>query len=84
MVAIRLPSQLTGGDKADAPLFETLLQPGVDAPRRAVVAGKGYNSHAGRAAARACDAGTVIPQEGNAAKHARHLSLTLCRGRARI
>ena len=65
-------------------MFETLLHVGPDATPRAVVADKGYDSRANRAAARACGAIPVIPQETNAATPAKHFARALYRGRARI
>ena len=65
-------------------MFETLLHLGPDGAPRAVVAGKGYDSRANRAAARACGAVPVIPHKANAATPARHFARALYRGRARI
>lgn len=65
-------------------MFETLLHVGPDATPRAVVADKGYDSRANRAAARACGAIPVIPQKTNAATPAKHFARALYRGRARI
>lgn len=65
-------------------MFETLLHIGPDATPRAVVADKGYDSRANRAAARACGAIPVIPQKTNAATPAQHFARALYRGRARI
>jgi transposase len=65
-------------------MFETLLHIGPDAAPRAVVADKGYDSRANRAAARACGAVPVIPQKANAATPAKRFARALYRGRARI
>ena len=43
---------LTGGEKADTSTFETLMAIGPDVAPRAIVADKGYDSKANRAAAR--------------------------------
>jgi transposase len=75
---------ITGGVKADAPMFETLLRLGPDIAPRAVVADKGYDSRANRAAARACGAIPVIPVKANAANPPRRFARALYRGRARI
>ena len=54
-------------------------------PRPApVVAGKGYDGRASRAAARACGAVPAIPQKANAATPAKRFARALFRGRARI
>ena len=76
--------EITGGEKADAPMFETLLRLGPDTTPRAVVADKGYDSRANRAAARACGAVPVIPHKANAVAPARRFARALYRGRARI
>ncbi|MFO7856249.1 MAG: transposase, partial [Paracoccaceae bacterium] len=55
-----------------------------DAAPRAVVADKGYDSRANRAAARACGAVPVIPTKADAANPPRHFARALYRGRARI
>jgi hypothetical protein len=44
--------ELTGGEAADSPMFEALIDAGPDEPPRAVVADKGYDSDANRAMAR--------------------------------
>ena len=65
-------------------MFETLLRLGPDATPRAVVADKGYDSRANRAAARACGAVPVIPHKANAVAPAKRFARVLYRGRARI
>ena len=65
-------------------MFETLLRLGPDATPRAVVADKGYDSRANRAAARACGAVPVIPHKLNAVAPAKRFARALYRGRARI
>ena len=65
-------------------MFETLLHLGPDTTPRAVVADKGYDSRANRAAARACGAVPVIPTKANAAHPPKHFARGLYRGRARI
>jgi hypothetical protein len=65
--------EITGGEKAEAPMFEILLRLGPDAAPRAVVADKGYDSRAKRAAARACGAVPVIPYKANAVAPARRV-----------
>ncbi|WP_333834845.1 IS5 family transposase [Rubrimonas sp.] len=76
--------EITGGEKADAPMFETLPHLGPDAAPRAVVADKGFDSRANRAAARACGAVPVIPHKVDAAAPVKHFARALYRGRARI
>ena len=76
--------EITGGEKADAPMFETLPHLGPDAAPRAVVADKGFDSRANRAAARACGADPVIPHKVDAAAPVEHFARALYRGRARI
>ena len=53
-------TELTGGERNDAPLFETLLSLGRVKPR-AVVGDKGYDSKANRQAARQSGILPVIP-----------------------
>lgn len=65
-------------------MFETLLRLGPDTAPRAVVADKGYDSRANRAAARAQGAIPVIPVKANAANPPKHFGRALYRGRARI
>jgi transposase len=65
-------------------MFETLLRLGPDTTPRAVVADKGYDSRANRAAARACGAVPVIPHKANAVTPAKRFARALYRGRARI
>ena len=76
-----LAFEITGGEKADAPMFATLLRLGPDATPRAVVADNGYDS---RASARACGAIPVIPVKANAANPPTRFARALYRGRARI
>ena len=65
-------------------MFETLLRLGPDATPRAVVADKGFDSRANRAAARVCGAIQVIPVKANAANPPKRFARALYRGRARI
>jgi hypothetical protein len=53
--------ELTGGEAADAPMFEALIDAGPDDPPRAMVGDKGYDSAANRAMARDRGAVPVIP-----------------------
>ena len=65
-------------------MFETRLRLGPDTAPRAVVADKGYDSRANRAAARACGAVPIIPHKVNAVAPAKRFARALYRGRARI
>ena len=57
---------------------------GPDVTPRAVVADKGYDSRANRAAARRCGAIPVIPYRANTVNVPKVFGKTLYRGRARI
>jgi transposase len=76
--------ELTGGEAADSPQFETLIDAGPDAVARAVVADKGYDSDANRALARQRGAVPVIPHRSNRKVIPAHFAKALYRGRARI
>lgn len=76
--------ELTGGEAADSPQFETLIDAGPDAVARAVVAGKGYDSNANRALARQRGAVPVIPYRSNRKMIPARFAAALYRGRARI
>lgn len=75
---------LTGGQAADSPYFETLIDLGPDVQPRAVVADKGYDSAANRQIARDHDALPVIPHRRNARNQPSFFAKALYRGRARI
>jgi transposase len=76
--------ELTGGEAADSPQFETLIDAGPDAAARAVVADKGYDSDANRALARQRGAVPVIPHRSNRKLIPARFAAALYRGRARI
>jgi transposase len=75
---------LTGGEVADAPHFETLLDIGPDIQPRAGICDKGYASMANRAAARARGAAPGIPQKSNENDKPKFFAKTLYKARARI
>ena len=75
---------LTGGEQNDAPFFEQLLDASLCPVPRAVVADKGYDSHANRQVARNRGVIPVIPQRKNAKNPQRHFPKALYRGRGRI
>jgi transposase len=75
---------LTGGEAADAPHFETLLDIGPDIQPRAAICDKGYASKANRAAARARGIAPVIPHKANEKDRPRFFATTLYKARARI
>ena len=75
---------LTGGEKADAPHFDILLELGPDISPRAAIGDKGYASHANRAAARAHGAVPVIPYKTNEKNPPTVFARKLYKGRARI
>ena len=56
---------LTGGEAADSPHFETLMDLGPDVRPRAIVADKGYDSAGNRRLVRKRDSLTVIPYRRN-------------------
>lgn len=74
---------LTGGEASDSTHFETLMEIGGIHPR-AIVADKGYDSAANRAAARSCGAVPVIPYRKNNKAIPKRFAKALYRGRARI
>lgn len=76
--------ELTGGEAADSPQFETLIDLGPDDAPRAVVADKGYDSDANRALARQRGAVPVIPYRSNRKAIPARFATALYRGRARI
>jgi transposase len=75
---------LTGGEAADAPHFETLLDIGPDVQPRAAICDKGYASKANRAAARARGIAPVIPHKSNEKDKPKFFAKTLYKARARI
>jgi transposase len=75
---------LTGGEAADAPHFETLLDIGPDIQPRAAICDKGYASKANRAAARARDIAPVIPHKSNEKDKPKFFARALYKARARI
>jgi len=76
--------ELTGGEAADSPQFDTLIDLGPDGTPRAVVADKGYDSDANRALARQRGAVPVIPHRSNRKGTPARFAKALYRGRARI
>jgi transposase len=75
---------LTGGEKADAPHFDILLELGPDISPRAAIGDKGYASHANRAAARAHGVVPIIPHKINEKNPPTVFARKLYKGRARI
>ena len=75
---------LTGGEKADAPHFTTLLDIGPDVTPRAAIGDKGYASRANRAAARARGIAPVIPYKANEKDKPTFFAKLLYKARARI
>lgn len=75
---------LTGGEAADGPHFETLMDLGPDISPRAAVADKGCDSAANRRIVRARGAVPVIPYRRNARAIPKVFAKALYRGRARI
>jgi transposase len=75
---------LTGGEAADAPHFETLLDIGPDIRPRAAICDKGYAGKANRAAARARGIAPVIPYKSNEKDKPKFFARTLYKARARI
>lgn len=75
---------LTKGEAADAPHFETLLDIGPDIQPRAAICDKGYASKANRAAARARGIAPVIPHKSNEKNKPKFFAKTLYKARARI
>jgi transposase len=80
---IRAHVSAAGGERNDAPLFETLLDLGKVKPR-AVVADKGYDSKANREAARLRGVLPVIPYRSCNKDIPKTFGKKLYRGRARI
>lgn len=76
--------ELTGGEASDSPMFEALIEAGPDAPPRAVVCDKGYDSDANRAVARRHGAVPVIPYRKGRKSVPARFARALYRGRARI
>jgi len=76
--------ELTGGEAADSPMFEALIDAGPDEPARAVIGDKGYDSDANRALARERGAVPVIPHRSNRKAIPARFAKALYRGRARI
>ena len=75
---------LTGGEKADAPQFETLLEAGPEITPRAALADKGYDSRANRAAARGRGVVPVIPHRSNTKEKPNFFPKILYKARSRI
>ena len=75
---------LTGGQAADSPHFETLMDLGPDVRPRVIVADKGYDSAGNRQLARKRGALTVIPYRKNTKNRPKRFAGALYRGRARI
>lgn len=75
---------LTGGEVADAPHFETLLDIGPDIQPRAAICDKGYASKTNRAATRARGIAPVIPHKANEKAKPKFFATTLYKARARI
>ena len=76
--------ELTGGEAADSPQFESLMAIGPDEAPRAVVCDKGYDSDTNRALARECGTLPVIPYRSNRKHIPKRFAKALYRGRARI
>jgi hypothetical protein len=75
---------LTGGERADATHFLTLLDIGPDIAPRAAIGDKGYSSKANRAAARARGIAPVIPHKSNETHKPAYFAKILYKARARI
>jgi transposase len=75
---------LTGGEAHDSRCFETLLDIGPEIAPGAVVADKGYDAAATRAAARKRGICPVIPFRSNAKKKPAFFAKMLYKSRARI
>jgi transposase len=75
---------LTGGEAADSPHFEILMDLGPDIQPRAAVADKGYDSAANRQIARTHGAVPVIPFRRTTKNIPKRFAKALYRGRARI
>ncbi len=75
---------LTGGEPADSPHFETLMDIGPDVRPRAIVADKGYDSAGNRRLARKGGSLTVFPYRRNNKSRPKRFARALYRGQARI
>ena len=75
---------LTGGEAADAPHFETLLDIGPDIQPRVVICDKGYANKDNRAAARSRGVAPVIPHKANEKNKPAFFARTLYKARSRI
>ena len=75
---------LTGGQAADSPHFETLMDLGPDVRPRVIVADKAYDSAGNRQLARNRGSLTVIPYRKNTKNRPKRFAKALYRGRARI
>lgn len=76
--------ELTGGQTADSPLFEALIDAGPDEAPSAVVCDKGYDSDANMTMARERGAVPVIAHRSNRKAIAARFAKALYRGRAHI
>jgi len=76
--------ELTGGEAADAPQFETLLDIGPDIQPRVVICDKGYASKDNRATARSRGVAPVIPHKANEKNKPAFFARTLYKARSRI
>ena len=76
--------ELTGGEAADSPLFEALIDAGPDEAPRAIVCDKGYDSDANRMMARERGAVPIIPHRSIRKAIPARFAKALYRGRARI
>ena len=74
---------LTGGQAADSPHFETLIDLGPDVRSRVIVADKAYDSAKNLQRAREKESLTVIPHRKNARNRPNWFARALYRGRAR-
>jgi transposase len=75
---------LTGGEKADSSEFETPMAIGPDVTPRSIVADKGYDSRANRAAARQQSILPFIPHRSTTKTIPKAFGKALYRGRARV
>jgi hypothetical protein len=73
-----------GGEAADAPRFETLLDIGPDIHSRAAIGDKGYAGKVNRAAARARGIAPVIPHKASEKDKLKLFARTIYKARARI
>jgi transposase len=79
-----LAFNLSGGEKADAPLFPVLLDLGPDINPRAAIGDKGYDSKANRNVTRERGIAPVIPCKSNARNRPAYFPKALYKARARI